>query len=181
MTGTQIERANSEIAQSGQDFLWGDPPLGIYSLPLLLAQRERRLTVSGRTMRIEANVTGRDYTEALLKGRFELGHIGTPPFLNAIAGGAPYRVIAQGAYRVPPFFLVVSPEISDVETLRGRRIALNDLQTCPHSILLRLLNLHNMNASQIEIATFVTAGAIVDAALAGEVFWGRSLGSLSYL
>jgi len=142
---------------------WGDPPLGLYSLPLLAARTSGTLDAQ-----VTSNLTGADYTEELLHGRYDIAHIGTPPLITAIAQGAPYRVLARGAYELAPFYLLTGPGPA-----RGRsaqlRVAVNKARTCPHSVLASILSGDGRSLSDIELITLVTPERMLAAAREGAV------------
>ncbi|MDP3766996.1 MAG: hypothetical protein Q8S13_03195 [Dehalococcoidia bacterium] len=74
---------------------WGNPPTGVYNTPIYLG-RERGRFGARVAVDVRDNRTGADYTEALVAGEFDMGHMGTPPLFAALARTDAYVVVGQG-------------------------------------------------------------------------------------
>lgn len=155
---------------SGRDVLhWGNSPVGVYTTPVYLGLERGAFGPPG--MRIEAtdNLTGADYTENLIAGRFDMGHIGTPPLFAALARTDEYVIVGQAVMRTACFYLVAPPSITSVKQLAGATIALNKLRTCPHSIVRTLLRREAMAEADVTLLTLVEGTRINEAIGKGEV------------
>lgn len=148
---------------------WGNSPVGTYTAPVFLGIA--RGVFGPPDLRIETteNLTGADYTEAVVAGRFDMGHIGTPPLLAALARTDEYVIVGQAIMRSPCFYLVAAPGITSVRQLKGKTVALNKLRTCPHSIVRTLLRREGMREGDVTLATLVEGARINEAIGRGDV------------
>lgn len=155
---------------AGRDVIrWGNPPSGVYNTPVYLALQ--RGAFGTPAMRVEArdNVTGADYTEELVAGRFDMGHMGTPPLFAALTRTRAYTIVGQGIVRYPCFYLIAPPGVATMRDLGGKAVGLNKLRTCPHSIVRTLLARAGMSEADVTLRTFGNAWKINDAIRAGEL------------
>jgi len=148
---------------------WGSPPTGIHNAPIYLGLDRGIFGVPGVAVEARDNISGADYTEELVAGAFDMGHIGTPPLFAALARTDDYAVVGLGMMKFPPFYLVTPPEVNSVRDLAGRAVALNKLRTCPHSIIRTLLRREGMDDSDIHLVSLVEGGPIVAAIGRGEL------------
>lgn len=148
---------------------WGNPPTGTYSAPVYLGLA--RGAFGPPEMRIEArdNVNGAAYTEALLTGEFDMGHIGTPPLFAALAETDDYVIVGQGVVRYPCFWVVAPPEIASVRDLVGKTIGLNRRQTCSHSIIRTLLHGEGLDETAVGLEILGDYGRITEAIGSGRL------------
>ncbi len=143
--------------------LWGNPPAGIYNAPVYLGFQKGIFGAAGARIEVRDNLTGADYTRALVAGAYDLGHIGTPPLFAALSQTRQYVLVGIGLVRYPPFYLLVPPGVRSLRDLKGKTFALNKLQTCPHSILRTLLRQEGMGEEEVRIMTLVEGWAMVQA------------------
>jgi ABC-type nitrate/sulfonate/bicarbonate transport system substrate-binding protein len=73
------------------------------------------------------------------RGELMFGEIGSPPAINAIAAGARFRIIGSGTRRKAHMYLGVRPEIRSFAELKGKRIGLLSIGSCPDWFLRRIL------------------------------------------
>lgn len=147
---------------------WGNPPTGLHNAPIYLGLQTGTFSVPGVQIEARDNLTGADYTEELVAGAYDMGHIGTPPLFAALARTHEYVVVGQGLVRYPPFYLMAPAHVRSLRELTSQVITLNKLHTCPHSIMRTLLRREGMTEDQIRLATLVEGEAIVDAIRRGR-------------
>lgn len=148
---------------------WGNPPAGVHNTPIYLGLERGTFGPSGAAVEIRDNLTGADYTEALVAGEFDMGHAGTPVLFAALARTDAYTIVGQALVRTPSFYLVAPPEVSSMRDLAGKPVAINKLRTCPHSIVRTLLRREGMAEQDVEIRTLVEGWRINEAIGRGEV------------
>jgi ABC-type nitrate/sulfonate/bicarbonate transport system substrate-binding protein len=123
----------------------------------------------GVTVEVSDNITGADYTENLVAGKYDMGHIGTPPLFAALARTDEYVIVGQAVMRQACFYVIAPPAVRSLRDLRGQVIALNKLRTCPHSIVRTLLREAGMTESDVALRTLVDGWVINEAIGRGEV------------
>lgn len=148
---------------------WGNSPVGVYAAPVYLGLERGAFGPPGVRIEVTDNLTGADYTENLVAGRFDMGHMGTPPLFAALARTDDYVIVGQGVMRAACFYLIAPPEVSSLRGLAGKAIALNKLRTCPHSIIRTLLRREGMRESDVVLKTLVEGARINEAIERGEV------------
>lgn len=89
--------------------VWGAPRSGLHNLPLFLGENNGIFSVPGSDCTIFENISGADYTEELIKGHFDMGHIGTPPVMAALERTDEYSILGTGLCNYPPFYLIAEP------------------------------------------------------------------------
>lgn len=82
---------------------------------------------------------GSEVARAYDTGDLPIGNIGSPSGLNAIAEGASFRVIASGCRQRAHMFLGVAKGIGGFPALRGKRLGLLSLGSCPYWIARKML------------------------------------------
>lgn len=148
---------------------WGLSPVGVYSAPVYLALRRGVFGPPDVAVDVSDNVTGADYTENLVAGKYDMGHIGTPPLFAALARTDEYVVVGQAVMRQACFYVIAPAAVPSLRDLRGRVIALNKLRTCPHSIVRTLLREAGMAETDVTLRTLVDGWTINEAIGRGEV------------
>ena len=78
---------------------WGNSPIGVYSSPIFLGLKRGAFGPPGLRVEVTNNLTGADYTENLVLGRFDMGHMGTPPLFAALARTDEYVIVGQAVMR----------------------------------------------------------------------------------
>ncbi len=130
---------------------WGNPPNGTYNAPIHLGLQRDAFGSPDLLIDTRDNRNGAEYTQALLAGEFDMGHIGTPPLFAALAETDAYVIVGQGVVRHPCFWVVAPPEISSVSDLIGKPVGLNKRRTCSHSIIRTLLNWEGLTETDIDL------------------------------
>jgi len=147
---------------------WGNPPTGIHNTPIYLGLKTGAFAIPGVHIEARDNLSGADYTEALVAGAHDMGHIGTPPLFAALARTQEDVVVGSGLVRYPPFYLMAPAPVRSLRDLAGQGITLNKLRTCPHSIIRTLLRWEGMEEDQVQMTTLVEGEAIVEAIRRGD-------------
>ena len=143
--------------------IWGLSPRGLYNMGVFLGIAKSIFHVPGVETTIFENLTGADYTEELVRGRFDLGTCGTPPLFAALERTRSYGVIGTSNSNFPPFYLIASPTIEKVEHLRGKVIAINKLRTCPDSVTRQLLTEARVPHGEVRIIVLVQPSRFIGA------------------
>lgn len=148
---------------------WGLSPTGVYSAPVYLALTRGVFGPPGLTVEVSDNITGADYTENLVAGEYDMGHIGTPPLFAALARTDEYVIVGQAVMRQACFYVIAPSTVRSLRDLRGQVIALNKLRTCPHSIVRTLLREAGMTEADVTLRALVDGWVINEAIGRGEV------------
>jgi NitT/TauT family transport system substrate-binding protein len=148
---------------------WGNSPIGVYAAPVYLGIQRGACGPPGLRIEVTDNVTGADYTENVVAGRFDMGHMGTPPLFAALARTDEYVIVGQAVMREACFYVIAPPEVRSLRDLRGRAIALNKLRTCPHSIVRSLLAEAGMTEADVTLRALVDGWRINEAIGRGDV------------
>lgn len=84
---------------------------------------------------------GPEIAAAYDSGELEIGEMGSPPAINAIAAGKAFRIIASGCRQKAHMFFGAARDIpvNDYQALKGRRIGMLGLGSCPDWIMRRIL------------------------------------------
>jgi NitT/TauT family transport system substrate-binding protein len=85
---------------------------------------------------------GPELAAAYDTGEIPIGGIGSPSGLNAIAAGKRFRVIGSGCRQRAHMFLGVRKGIHGYQELRGKRLGLLSIGSCPSWIVRKIL-IHN--------------------------------------
>jgi ABC-type nitrate/sulfonate/bicarbonate transport system substrate-binding protein len=148
---------------------WGNSPVGTYSAPIYLGLARGAFGPPDVRIEVTDNLTGADYTENLVAGRFDMGHIGSPPLFAALARTDAYAVVGQAVMPTACFYVIAPPGVRSMAELKGKVIALNKLRTCPHSIVRTALRQAGVEESEVTLRTLVEGTAINEAIARGEV------------
>lgn len=159
----------------GTTLRWGNPPTGIHNVPIYVGMSAGIFAAPGVTITANDNITGADYTEEVVAGRLDMGHMGTPPLFAALNRTREIAIVGQGLVRYPPFYVLTAPSVNSISQLKGRRVAINERQTCPHSILRTLLRWHALDETDVDLVTLIDGWEMASAAgrndLAAVVIW----------
>ena len=134
---------------------WGNPPNGTYSAPIHLGLKRGAFGPPDLRVVARDNVNGAKYTQALLAGEFDMGHMGTPPLFAALAQTDDYVIVGQGVVRYPCFWVVAAPDVTSVRDLVGTSVGLNKRRTCSHSIIRTLLAGEGLDESAVDLQILV--------------------------
>jgi len=125
----------------------------------------------GLDLSVKVVFGGPEIAAAYGSGALQIGEMGSPPAINAIAAGAPFKIVSSGCRRRAHMFLGVRKGIDTFAALKGKRLGLLGLGSCPHWIARKMLTQHGL-APDTDI-TFVPLleryPRIVDILESGEI------------
>ena len=87
---------------------------------------------------------GPEIAAAYESGELRIGEMGSPPAINAIAAGKPFTIIGSGCRQRAHMFLGVRKEIATFEQLKGKRLGLLGIGSCPDWIARKMLKKHGL-------------------------------------
>ena len=87
---------------------------------------------------------GPEIAAAYESGALRIGEIGSPPAINAIAAGMPFKIVASGCRRRAHMFFGVRKGIGSFEELKGKRLGLLGIGSCPDWIARKILRRHGL-------------------------------------
>jgi NitT/TauT family transport system substrate-binding protein len=99
---------------------------------------------------------GPELAAAFSSGELAIGSIGSPSGLNAMAAGGNFQIIASGCRQRAHMYLGVRKDIDGYQALRGKRLGLLSIGSCPSWIARRMLAHHGLDPNQD--ITFVPLG-----------------------
>lgn len=82
---------------------------------------------------------GPEIAAAYESGALMIGEMGSPPAINAIAAGKAFRIIASGCRRRANMFFGARKGISSFAELKGKRLGLLGIGSCPDWIARKML------------------------------------------
>lgn len=88
---------------------------------------------------------GPELAAAFSSGDLPIGSIGSPSGLNPLAAGANFCIIASGCRQRAHMYLGVRKDIKSYEDLRGKRLGLLSIGSCPSWIARRMLAHHGLD------------------------------------
>ena len=115
------------------DVTWGHANQGgHHDWPFLMALRQGFFAQQGINLSIRVIPGGDRLAQAMGRGEVHLGRMGTPPFLQAIDRRVFDGVIIASSVigNLDHFFLVVTPDIQDLQELRGRTVGVLSKGSC---------------------------------------------------
>jgi len=89
---------------------------------------------------------GPEIAAAFDSGDVQIGSLGSPSGIPAMAAGKRFRIIASGCRQKPHMFLGVRKGIDTYEDLKGKRIGLLSIGSCPSWIVHKILTHHGLSA-----------------------------------
>lgn len=96
----------------------------------------------GLDLSVKVVFGGPQIAAAYGSGELQIGEIGSPPAINAIAAGKPFKIIASGCRQRAHMFFGVRKGIGSFEALKGKRLGLLGIGSCPDWIVRNILK-HN--------------------------------------
>ena len=102
----------------------------------------------GLNLSVRTVFGGPEIAAAFDSGEIPIGSLGSPSGLNAIASGKKFRIIGSGCRQRAHMFLGVGKGISDYQALRGKRIGLLSIGSCPSWILRKMLRHQGLDADR---------------------------------
>jgi NitT/TauT family transport system substrate-binding protein len=88
---------------------------------------------------------GPQIAAALDSGEIPVGSLGSPSGIPAMAAGKQFRIVASGCRQHAHMFLGVGKSIRDYDALRGKRIGVLSIGSCPSWIVQRMLAHHGLD------------------------------------
>jgi ABC-type nitrate/sulfonate/bicarbonate transport system substrate-binding protein len=114
---------------------------------------------------------GPEIATAFDSGALQIGELGTPPGLTAIAKGARFKIIGSSVRRGAVQYLVVAPHINDFAGLAGARLGALSRGSCSYWFMRQILSHNGLDPDRD--VTIVGLGArypeVVDMIAAGEL------------
>lgn len=102
----------------------------------------------GLDLRVRTVFGGPQIAAALDSGEIPVGSLGSPSGLAAMAAGRRFRIVASGCRQQAHLFLGVSRAIPDYAALRGKRIGVLSIGSCPSWIVHRMLAGNGLDAAR---------------------------------
>lgn len=93
----------------------------------------------GLDLSVKVVFGGPEIAAAYESGELQIGEMGSPPAINAIAAGKPFKIIASGCRQRAHMFLGVRKGINSFADLKGKRLGLLGLGSCPDWIARKML------------------------------------------
>jgi NitT/TauT family transport system substrate-binding protein len=90
---------------------------------------------------------GPDIAAAFHSGDIPIGSLGSPSGIPAMATGQRFRIIASGCRQKAHLYLGVRRDIQDYQQLKGKRIGLLSIGSCPSWIIHKMLAHHGLDAN----------------------------------
>lgn len=130
---------------------WANPPTGVLNAPVYLAQTDGAIRLADADIVVTDTANGSQHTQALVQGRYDMGHIGAPPLMAALSRTREYALVGTGLHRHPPHSMLVADGVGRFGRLRGKPIGINRRNTCSHSIVRTLLAREGMDESDVRL------------------------------
>ncbi len=99
----------------------------------------------GLDLRMRVVFGGPEIAAAFDSGEVQIGSLGSPSGINAMASGKRFRIIASGCRQRAHMYLGVRKGISGYKALRGKKIGLLSIGSCPSWIVRKMLNHHGLD------------------------------------
>ena len=91
---------------------------------------------------------GPEIAAALDSGEVPVGSLGSTSAIPAMAAGKQFRIVASGCRQQAHIFLGVNKSIADYDALRGKRIGVLSIGSCPSWIVQRMLIRHGLDSQR---------------------------------
>jgi len=88
---------------------------------------------------------GPELAAALDTGALDMGELGSPPAVTAIAAGKRFKIVASAFERRPAFFLLVHPRVRDWGDLKGKAVGALSKGSCGYWYLRQILDQHGVD------------------------------------
>lgn len=93
---------------------------------------------------------GPQIAEAYDVGELDIGEMGSPPAINAIAEGKAFKIVGSGIRQKANMFFAVRKGISTYQELEGKRIGMLGKGSCPDWIMQKILRSEGVNPELVE-------------------------------
>lgn len=149
---------------------------------------------AGLDLSVRVVFGGPEIAAAYDSGELEIGEMGSPPAINAIAAGKCFRIIGSGCRQKAHMYFGARKDIpvNDYQALKGKRIGILGFGSCPDWIMRRILECEGIDPDRDvtfvpllddypRVVDFVEQGKI-DACLVSEpnIAIGEERGLLNY-
>jgi ABC-type nitrate/sulfonate/bicarbonate transport system substrate-binding protein len=98
----------------------------------------------GLDLSVKVVFGGPEIAAAYESGELMIGEMGSPPAINAIAAGKAFRIVASGCRRRANMFFGARKGIGSFEELRGKKLGLLGIGSCPDWIARKMLVKHGL-------------------------------------
>jgi NitT/TauT family transport system substrate-binding protein len=88
---------------------------------------------------------GPEISAAYHSGELKIGELGSPPGITAIAHGHRFKIVGSGLQRGVSLFLLLSPDITTWDDLRGKTLGALSRGSCSYWYLRSLLTQHGVD------------------------------------
>lgn len=102
----------------------------------------------GLDLRMKVVFGGSEIAAAFDSGEVQIGSLGSPSGIDAIASGKRFRFIASGCRQRAQMFLGVRKGIRDYQELRGKKIGILSFGSCPAWIVRKMLPHHGLDPDE---------------------------------
>jgi len=100
----------------------------------------------GLDLSMEVVFGGPEIATAFDSGDVPIGSLGSPSGIPAMASGKRFRIIASGCRQQAHLYLGVRKDIHDYQALKGKRIGLLSIGSCPSWVVHKMLARHGLDA-----------------------------------
>ncbi len=100
---------------------------------------------SGLDLSVEIVFGGPEIAAAFHTGTITIGSLGSPSGIPAMAAGKNFKIIASGCRQKPHMFLGVRKGIKTFQELKGKKIGLLSIGSCPSWIVQKMLSWHGLD------------------------------------
>jgi ABC-type nitrate/sulfonate/bicarbonate transport system substrate-binding protein len=83
-------------------------------------------------------------------GEIEIGEMGSPPAINAIAEGKRFKIVGSGVRQKAHMFFAVRKGIKSYRELEGKRIGMLGIGSCPDWIMQKILRSEGIDPQLVE-------------------------------
>lgn len=99
----------------------------------------------GLDLSVKVVFGGPEIAAAYGSGELLIGEMGSPPAINAIAAGIPFKIIASGCRQRAHMFFGVRKGIDSFDALKGKRLGLLGIGSCPDWVARKILSQHGLD------------------------------------
>ena len=104
----------------------------------------------GLDLSVQVVFGGPQIAAAYDSGELEIGEMGSPPAINAIAAGKRFKIVGSGVRQKAHMFFAVRKGIKSYEELKGKRIGMLGIGSCPDWIMQKILRSEGIDPQLVE-------------------------------
>lgn len=123
-------------------------PSGNDALTVRFGIEEGVFAQEGLDLSIKTVFGGPEIAAAFDSGAAPVGSLGSPSGIPAMAAGKRFRIIASGCRQKTHLYLGVHKSIADYDQLKGKRIGLLSIGSCPSWVVHKMLARHGLDADR---------------------------------